>query len=81
MKQNGVFNKIKGLWLGNYTHESGISLEKIVLDVLGEEYKFPIIKSNNFGHVETKTAIPIGTKAKIDTNENVKIKLIEKCVK
>lgn len=81
MKQNGVFDKIKGLWLGNYTHESGISLEKIVLDVLGEEYKFPIIKSNNFGHVETKTAIPIGTKAKIDTNENVKIKLIEKCVK
>ena len=57
MKQNGVFDKIKGIWIGNYEHESGISLEKIVLDVLGNEYNFPIIKSNNFGHTETKTVI------------------------
>ena len=80
MKQNGVFNKIKGLWIGNYEHESGVALEKIVMDVLGDEYSFPIVKSNNFGHVETKTVIPIGTKARIDTNEDEKIKLIEKCV-
>ena len=35
MKQNGVFGKIKGLWIGNYEHESGITLEQIVMDVLG----------------------------------------------
>ncbi|MBQ2937297.1 MAG: LD-carboxypeptidase [Clostridia bacterium] len=81
MKQNGVFDKIKGLWIGNYEHESGIALEKIIMDVLGNEYNFPIIKSNNFGHIETKTVIPIGTKAKIDTRNQVKIELIEKCVK
>jgi len=81
MKQNGVFGQIKGLWIGNYEHESGISLEKIVLDVIGDEYRFPIIKSNNFGHIETKTVIPIGTKAKIDTNRKRKIELIEQCVK
>ena len=80
MKQNGVFNKIKGLWIGNYEHESRVTLEKIVMDVLENEYDFPIIKSNNFGHIETKTVIPIGTKAKIDTNEDIKIKLIENCV-
>ncbi len=80
MKQNGVFDKIKGLWLGNYEHESKISLEKIVLDVLGDEYNFPIIKSNNFGHVYKQTVIPIGTKAKIDTNNEIKIELIENCV-
>ena len=34
MKQNGVFDKIKGLWIGNYNHESGISLEKILFDVI-----------------------------------------------
>ena len=62
MKQNGVFKKIKGLWIGNYEHESGITLEKIVMDVLENEYKFPIIKSNNFGHTERKTVIPIGMK-------------------
>lgn len=78
MKQNGVFDKIKGLWIGNYEHESGIALEKIVLDCIEEKYNFPIIKSNNFGHIEKKEVIPIGTKAKI---KNGKIKLIEKCIK
>ena len=78
MKQNGVFDKIKGLWIGNYEHESGIALEKIVLDCIEEKYNFPIIKSNNFGHIEKKEVIPIGTKAKI---KNGKIELIEKCVK
>lgn len=81
MKQNGVFDKINGLWIGNYQHESGTTLEKIVLDVIGDEYDFPIVKSNNFGHTETKTVIPIGTKAKIDTSVEDKVKLIEECVK
>ncbi len=81
MKQNGVFEKIKGLWIGNYEHESNINLEKIVLDVISDEYNFPIIKSNNFGHIETKTVIPIGIKARIDTTKDVKMELIEKCVK
>lgn len=84
MKQNDVFEQIKGLWIGNYEHESGISLEKIISDVLelpNEKYKFPIIKSNNFGHIETKTVIPIGTKARIDTTKDIKIELIENCVK
>ena len=80
MKQNNVFDEIKGLWLGNYEHESGISLEKIVMDVLEDDYKFPIIKSNNFGHTETKTVIPIGVKARIDTSKDVKIQLLESCV-
>ena len=81
MKQNGVFDKIKGIWLGNYEHESGITLEKIVLDVLGENIKFPIIKCNYFGHTEKKTVIPIGTMAKIDTSKEKKIELLEKCIK
>ena len=81
MEQNGVFDKIKGLWIGNYEHQSGITLEQIILDVLENKYKFPIIKSNNFGHIEKKIVIPIGTKAEINTNENIKIKFIEKCIK
>lgn len=80
MKQNGVFEKIKGLWIGHYEHESGILLEKIVKDVIGEECEIPIIQSNNFGHTETKTVIPIGSKAKINTMKDRKIELIEKCV-
>lgn len=81
MKQNGVFEQIKGLWIGNYEHESMITLEKIIMDVIADgKYKFPIIKSNNFGHIEEKTVIPIGTKAKIDTTKDIKIELIEDCI-
>lgn len=79
MKQNGVFDKIKGIWVGNY--EGEISLEKILLDTLEDKYKFPIIKSNNFGHTEKKMVIPIGTKARIDTTKEIKIELLEDCVK
>ena len=81
MKQNGVFDKISGLWIGNYNHESNISLEQIVFDVIGDKYNFPIIKSNNFGHIEEKIVIPIGTNAKIDTDTKEKIILLENCVK
>lgn len=81
MKQNEVFSKIKGLWIGSYEHESKISLEKIVLDVIKNEYDFPIIKSNNFGHISKKITIPVGAKAKIDANTKEKIILLEDYVK
>lgn len=81
LKQNSIFEQIKGLWIGNYEHESKITLEQIVLDIIGDEYKIPIIKSNHFGHIENKTVIPIGTKARIDTSKKQKIELIEPAVK
>lgn len=80
LKQNGVFDRIAGLWIGNYEHPSKVSIEKIIKNAIGDEYKFPIIKSDNFGHIDKKIIIPIGTKAEINTNEKIKIKLIEKCV-
>lgn len=81
MKQNGVFDKVKGIWIGNYTHESEIQLEKILLDVIGDSFRGPIIKSENFGHIENKTVIPIGIKARINTSEDIKIQLLDNCVK
>lgn len=80
LKQNGVFENIVGLWIGNYEHISKISLEDVIINVLESEYKFPIIKSDNFGHIDKKSIIPIGAKAKIDTDEKIKIKLTEKCI-
>lgn len=80
MKQNGVFDKIKGIWVGNYEHETEISLERILLDVLENKYSFPIIKTNNFGHIDKKIVIPVGAMARIDTKTKEKIKLLEKCI-
>ena len=76
LKQNGVFDKIKGIWVGNY--DGSVPLEKILIDVLENKYNFPIIKSNNFGHTEKKTVIPVGGEAKIDTNKDRKIEIIER---
>ena len=50
------------------------------MDTLEDEYDFPIIKSDNFGHGLLKTVIPIGVRARIDTKEEEKIKLLEQCV-
>jgi len=79
MKQNGIFDKIKGIWVGNY--DGSVALEQILLDVLEDKYSFPIIKSNNFGHTEKKTLIPVGGKARIDTSKEIKIELIENFMK
>ena len=76
MKQNGVFDVIKGIWVGNY--DGDVALENILIDVLQGKYTFPIIKSNNFGHTEKKTLIPVGGLAKIDTSKKIKIEIIEK---
>ena len=80
LKQNGVFDRIAGLWIGNYEHPSKVSIEKIIKNAIEDEYKFPIIKSDNFGHIDKKIIIPIGTKAEINTNEKIKIKFVENCV-
>jgi len=41
LKQNGVFDKIKGIWVGNYQHESNISLERIT-----DEFTKTLISDN-----------------------------------
>ena len=81
LKQNGVFNKIAGLWIGNYEHKSGITLEEIITRALGDSFNFPIIKSDNFGHIDKKSIIPIGVSARINTTKDIKIELLEDMVK
>lgn len=81
MKQNDILKKVNGIWIGNYSHESGFSLEQILIDTIGSEFTGPIIKSNNFGHIEKKIVIPVGAMAEIDTSKKVPIKLLERCVK
>ena len=73
LRQKGIFKRISGIWLGNY--EGDVSIEKILLDTIEDmNLNIPIIKSDNFGHIERKITIPLGTKAKICDG---KISLIE----
>lgn len=77
LKQNKVFDKIAGLWIGNYENISKITLEEVILNAIDGEYDFPIIKSNNFGHIDKKITIPVGANARIDTDQLIKIKLVD----
>jgi muramoyltetrapeptide carboxypeptidase len=71
LKQLGVFEKIKGLWLGYYNPQIGISYEEIAMNVL-KNYDFPILKCDDFGHNTPNTIIPIGIKVRLDaTNKQV----------
>ena len=53
----------------------------MIKDNKGKIINFPIIKTNNFGHIDKKMVIPIGVKAEINTDEKIKIKLLEGCCK
>ena len=73
LRQKGIFKRISGIWLGNY--EGDVSIEKILLDTIEDmNLNIPIIKTDNFGHIERKITVPLGVKAKIS---NGKISLIE----
>ena len=64
LRQKGILKRISGIWLGNY--EGDVSIEKILLDTIEDmNLNIPIIKSDNFGHIERKITIPLGVKAKI----------------
>ncbi len=77
-KQIGVFDKIKGIWLGYYSHKSGVQYEEIVMKVVNE-YNFPILKCNDFGHNTQNTTIPVGAKVRLDAVNN-EIIILENCV-
>jgi len=78
LKQMGVFEKIKGLWIGYYNHKSKIQYEEIVMNVV-KDYDFPILKCDDFGHNTPNTTIPIGTRIKLDAT-NKQVVLLDKCV-
>lgn len=77
LRQKGVFNKVSGIWLGNY--EGDVAIEKILMDTIEDmNLNIPIIKSDNFGHIERKITIPLGVKAEI---KDGKVKLVEDYLK
>lgn len=69
LKQQGVFNQIKGLWIGYYEKDTEkVKYEDVVMNNV-KEYKFPILKCNDFGHNCSNVVIPIGAKARLTADE------------
>lgn len=68
LKHACIFEKISGLLIGNYDTKEDISLEEIILDVVGE-YDFPIVKCNDFGHTKNNIVLPIGIRCTLDADK------------
>lgn len=76
LKYHGVFDKIKGLWIGHYHGDTeDTKIEDVFMRHL-KEYDFPIIKCNDFGHDCEKVVIPIGAKVRLD-GDNALVTILE----
>lgn len=69
LKQYGIFNEVNAIIIGyNYDLQKDgdiyPQMEDIILDYV-QEYKFPIIKCNSFGHKIVNSVIPIGTEMEL----------------
>ncbi|MBQ2916950.1 MAG: LD-carboxypeptidase [Clostridia bacterium] len=76
LKYHGVFDKIKGLWIGHYHGDTeDMKIEDVFMRNL-KGYDFPILKCDDFGHDCENIVIPIGSKVRLDAN-NCKVEILE----
>jgi len=77
----GVLEKIKGLLVGRpmyYTDAEKQRLREVLLERT-RRYNFPIIMNMDFGHTAPQFTLPIGCRARIDT-EHQRFEIIESAV-
>jgi muramoyltetrapeptide carboxypeptidase len=81
-RESGLFDQTKGMLIGKFRSEvpdssskSGCriiertsEIKELVLDVAGE-YDFPIISGMDFGHYTPNLPLPMGLKARMDTQD------------
>lgn len=78
--QQKKFDAIKGLVLGRFKKESGMtnSLLRIIIESKKELSKIPVIANVDFGHTDPKATIPIGGMVKINaTGQHSTIEFVE----
>ncbi len=72
LRQAGVFNKIRGLILGDFLDckadegETSFSVDEIIREYFSQ-VKFPVIYRFPYGHGDVKFSMPIGVHAQLDT--------------
>lgn len=74
IEQNDIIKNIGGLLFGHYSEKEFPELENC-LERFGQRNNIPVIKCDDFGHGIKHGIIPIGKKAKIDT-ENILLEYI-----
>ena len=72
LKQIGVFDRLRGALVGyndflQRKNPTGMQMEDVLLRVT-EEYDFPILKVNDFGHNCPNTVLPVGGTLRVDAD-------------
>ena len=68
LKNSKVFEQISGLLIGNYDTQEEITLEEVIMESI-QEYNFPVLKCEDFGHTSSNIVLPIGLKCILDAKE------------
>lgn len=75
LRYHGVFDKIKGLWIGHYHADTeDMKIEDVFMRNL-KGYDFPILKCDDFGHDCENIVVPIGSRVRLDAN-NCKVEIL-----
>ncbi len=83
LKQMDVFKLIRGVLVGyidglQNCEKALMQMEDVLLRVT-EEYDFPILKINDFGHNCPNTVLPVGGEVRIDADK-LTIEILKNCV-
>jgi muramoyltetrapeptide carboxypeptidase len=84
LEQMGIFEQVRGVIVGyidglQNDPDASIQMEDVLLNVTAE-YDFPILKVNDFGHNCPNTALPVGTRVRVDADRQ-ELEILEKCVR
>jgi muramoyltetrapeptide carboxypeptidase len=82
MKQLGLFEKVRGVVIGHVQEapqEKAYQAENILSRVT-ENFDFPILKTDDFGHLCPNTVLPVGVRARLDA-DRAALEILEPCVR
>lgn len=67
IEQSGLFDCVVGLLFGHYSTDEYPVIDEI-LTRIGKRYSIPVLSCEDFGHGVNNAIIPIGIKARLDSN-------------
>jgi muramoyltetrapeptide carboxypeptidase len=84
LKQIGVFDQIHGVMIGyidglQNDNKASMQMEDVLMRIT-EEYDFPIVKVDDFGHNCPNTVLPVGAEMRLNADKKT-IEILENCVK
>lgn len=66
LEHRGVFKNVTGLIFGHYSEKEQPIIDEILYRI-GSRYRIPVVRCEDFGHGVYNSVIPIGIKAKMNT--------------